>query len=77
MMTLDGFFSGVNVEPDWHIVDEEFHRFAVEQLSEAGLLLCGNTLFKSRKERQALKLTESRKFNSGCVLLYYQPQSSN
>jgi dihydrofolate reductase len=33
MVTIDGFFAGLNNEIDWHHVDSEFNEFAIEQSS--------------------------------------------
>jgi dihydrofolate reductase len=41
MVTLDGFFAGPNGEIDWHVVDEEFNEFAIEQLNSVDVLLFG------------------------------------
>ncbi len=53
--TVDGYYEVPNQEFDWPIVDEEFNRFAIEQLDEV------------------VQLLKTRPFNSGNVLLYYQP----
>ncbi len=36
MVTLDGFFSGLKGELDWHNTDEEFTQFASEQIKKKG-----------------------------------------
>jgi dihydrofolate reductase len=46
MMSVDGYFEGPNGELDWHNVDEEFNRFAVEQLDSAGMLLFGRRTYE-------------------------------
>jgi dihydrofolate reductase len=45
MMTLDGFFSGPNGELDWHNVDAEFNKFAIDQLDTAGGLIFGRVTY--------------------------------
>jgi hypothetical protein len=39
MLSLDGFFEGPNHDLSWHNVDDEFNKFAIEQLEETGLAL--------------------------------------
>jgi dihydrofolate reductase len=49
LITLDGFFEGAkNWDLDWHrtVVDEEFNRFAVEQLNSADRLLFGRVTYE-------------------------------
>lgn len=46
MITLDGFFEGPNRELDWHNVDAEFNEFAIEQLSQIGLLVFGRITYQ-------------------------------
>ncbi len=46
MMTLDGYFEGPNHDIRWHNVDEEFNRFAVEQLEQIGTLVFGRTTYE-------------------------------
>ena len=41
MVTLDGFFEGINHSIEWHNVDEEFNEFAIEQLNSAEILIFG------------------------------------
>jgi hypothetical protein len=38
MTTLDGYYEGPNQEFDFWVIDEEFNRFAVDQLDEADTL---------------------------------------
>lgn len=44
--TVDGYYEGPNQEFDWPIVDDEFNRFAVEQLDEVDTLLFGASLIR-------------------------------
>ncbi len=46
MVTLDGLFSGPNGEIDWHVVNDEFFRFAVEQLNAVDTLLFGRVTYE-------------------------------
>jgi len=45
MMTLDGFFEGPDHDINWHNVDEEFNRFAIDQLKSAAGLVFGRTTY--------------------------------
>ena len=46
MVTLDGFFEGLNHDIYWHRVDDEFNQFAVEQLNSAGGLIFGRITYE-------------------------------
>lgn len=46
MVTIDGFFEGIDHSIEWHHVDEEFNEFAVEQLNSAGILLFGRRTYE-------------------------------
>jgi dihydrofolate reductase len=46
MMTLDGFFAGPDGALDWHVVDEEFLAFAIEQLDSVDTLLFGRITYQ-------------------------------
>ncbi len=46
MITLDGFFEGVNKEIDWHNVDEEFNEFAIKQLDSVEAILFGRITYE-------------------------------
>jgi dihydrofolate reductase len=46
MLSLDGFFEGPNHDLSWHNVDDEFNRFAIEQLKETGLMLWGRRIYQ-------------------------------
>ena len=50
MVTLDGDFEGQNHDLSWHVVDQEFNRFAVEQLKQIGTLLFGRITYKLFEE---------------------------
>ena len=46
MVSLDGFYEGQNQDISWHNVDAEFNEFAVQQTSEADLLLFGRKTYE-------------------------------
>jgi dihydrofolate reductase len=46
MVSLDGYFEGPNHDLSWHVVDQEFNRFAVEQLKQIGALLFGRVTYE-------------------------------
>jgi dihydrofolate reductase len=46
MTTLDGYYEGPDQEFDFWVIDEEFNRFAVEQLNEADTLLFGRVTYE-------------------------------
>jgi len=45
MVTVDGFFAGINGEIDWHMVDAAFNDFAIKMLGTADTLLFGHTTY--------------------------------
>jgi len=46
LVTLDGFFAGPNGELDWHVVDEEFNKYAIDLLSKVDALLFGRVTYQ-------------------------------
>ena len=46
MVSLDGYFEGPNHDLSWHNVDDEFNRFALEQLKDADLFLYGRRMYQ-------------------------------
>jgi dihydrofolate reductase len=46
MISLDGFFEGLNQDIGWHQVDGEFDQFAIDQLSQAGGLIFGRLTYQ-------------------------------
>ncbi|MDD4971248.1 MAG: dihydrofolate reductase family protein [Paludibacter sp.] len=46
LITLEGFFEGANHSIDWHQVDEEFNKFAIEQLNNADMLFFGRLTYE-------------------------------
>ncbi|MCX9025467.1 MAG: dihydrofolate reductase family protein [Candidatus Methanoperedens sp.] len=46
MVSLDGFFAGMNGEIDWHIVDEEFNQYAIDLLNTVDTILFGRVTYQ-------------------------------
>ncbi len=46
LISLDGFFAGVDGNIDWHNVDDEFNDFAVEQTASFGGIIFGKITYK-------------------------------
>jgi dihydrofolate reductase len=46
MTTLDGFFADAKGAIDWHIVDEEFHALAIQQLDSVDTILFGRKTYE-------------------------------
>src|SRR5438128_1253831 len=46
LVSLDGFFAGPKGEIDWHNVDDEFNKFAVEQTQTFGAILFGRITYQ-------------------------------
>jgi dihydrofolate reductase len=46
LVSVDGYFEGPNREIDWHVVDEEFNEFAIQQLDSVDVLLFGRTTYE-------------------------------
>ena len=45
MVSLDGFFEGPDQEIDWHVVDEEFNQYAIDQFSTIDTILFGRITY--------------------------------
>jgi len=45
MVSVDGYFEGIDHDISWHNVDAEFNVFANHQLEESGALLFGRTTY--------------------------------
>jgi dihydrofolate reductase len=45
-ISVDGFFEGRNHDISWHNVDEEFNKFAIEQLRETDTILFGRRTYE-------------------------------
>jgi len=46
LITLDGYFEGLNKDITWHQVDDEFNEFAIEQLSSTDGLIFGRVTYQ-------------------------------
>lgn len=46
LISLDGYFAGEDGNIDWHQVDDEFNKFAIEQTSSFGGIIFGKTTYK-------------------------------
>jgi dihydrofolate reductase len=46
MLSLDGFFAGIDGNIDWHNVDDEFNDFAIMHTQEFGTIIFGKTTYK-------------------------------
>ncbi len=51
LVSLDGYFAGPDGNIDWHNIDDEFNKFAVEQTIEFGTILFGRTTYQLFWER--------------------------
>lgn len=46
MVSLDGYIEGPNKELDWHVVDEEFLKYAEDMLNSVGTILFGRITYQ-------------------------------
>lgn len=46
MVSLDGFFEGVDHDLSWHNIDGEFGEFVIEQTREVGVMLFGRRTYQ-------------------------------
>lgn len=46
LISVDGFFAGEDGSIDWHMVDDEFNKFAVEHTKEFGAIIFGKTTYQ-------------------------------
>ena len=46
LTSLDGYFEGPDRDINWHIVDDEFNEFAIQQTGEFGALLFGRVTYE-------------------------------
>lgn len=46
LVSVDGFFAGPKGNIDWHNVDDEFNKFAVEQTQTFGTIIFGRTTYQ-------------------------------
>jgi dihydrofolate reductase len=45
MVTVDGYFAGLDGEIDWHVVDKEFNEYAAQMLDSVDTLLFGKVTY--------------------------------
>jgi len=45
-ISLDGYFEGTDQDISWHKVDDEFNKFAIEQLREEDTILFGRRTYQ-------------------------------
>lgn len=50
LISLDGYFAGPDGNIDWHQVDNEFNKFAVEQTSSFGTIIFGRVTYDMFEE---------------------------
>ncbi len=50
LISIDGYFAGVDGDISWHNVDDEFNEFAVEQTKTFGTIIFGRTTFEMFEE---------------------------
>jgi dihydrofolate reductase len=46
MISADGYFAGADGNIDWHVVDDEFNTFALEQIEEFDTMLFGRVTYQ-------------------------------
>jgi len=46
LISLDGYFEGLNQDISWHQVDDEFNEFAIEQLNSTDGLIFGRVTYQ-------------------------------
>jgi dihydrofolate reductase len=46
MVSLDGYFEGPDRDINWHLVDEEFNQFAIQQTSSVDTILFGRVTYE-------------------------------
>lgn len=46
LLSLDGYFAGPEGDLDWHNVDDEFNKFAIEQTKTFGTIIFGRTTYQ-------------------------------
>jgi hypothetical protein len=71
MLTVDGYFAGLDGNIDWHQVDDEFDQFAIEQTASFGTLILEKLHIKFLKSfgpRQLLIQISQKKINASVKL---------
>lgn len=46
MLSADGFFAGLKGEVDWHVVDEEFNKYAISLLNSIDTIFLGRVTYQ-------------------------------
>ncbi|HSX19125.1 MAG TPA: dihydrofolate reductase family protein [Candidatus Saccharimonadales bacterium] len=46
MISVDGYFAGLDGNIDWHVVDDEFNEFAIEHTADFGGIIFGRTTYE-------------------------------
>lgn len=60
LVSVDGYFAGPDGNIDWHNVDDEFNKFAVEQTSNFGAIIFGRTTYQMFEEYWPAALTDPK-----------------
>ena len=50
LLSLDGYFAGEDGNIDWHRVDDEFNKFAIDQTGQFGMFLFGRVTYELFEE---------------------------
>ncbi len=60
LVSVDGFFAGPKGDIDWHVVDDEFNKFAVEQTQTFGAIIFGRTTYQLFEDFWPKALTDPK-----------------
>ncbi len=60
LVSLDGYFSRINGDLDWHNVDDEFNQFAVRETQKFGKILFGRITYKIFEDFWPKALTDPK-----------------
>jgi len=47
MLSLDGYFEGLNHDLSWHNVDKELNRFVIQEMMELDLIIFGKRTYQT------------------------------
>ncbi|TXI34618.1 MAG: dihydrofolate reductase [Niabella sp.] len=50
LISIDGYFAGIDGDISWHNVDDEFNEFAIEHTKTFGTIIFGRTTYKMFEE---------------------------
>lgn len=64
MVTLDGFYEGVDHDISWHNTDAEFTKFSEEQLDEIDTLIFGRKTYEMMADFWPTKLAQNEEPNT-------------